>query len=320
MKPLVRSLIDAYLAGHYGVISRGRALDVGMTPHEIEWRLETKTWQRLYRGVYLVASQSAGPEAWLTAACLAAGEPAAASHRSAAWLWDLLPSPPATPAVTVLSSRRMRASGIEAYRRPDLDLTRVLVHRGIPVTDPLRTLVDLAEVIDGRELDDAIDRALARRLLSVGALEAEVARLGRKGRRGVRPLREALERRGLVQAPSPSVLESRVLRLLHRLGIVPLGLEVAVCDGRYRLDVLLCVGLALEVDGYAFHWSPEAKAADSHRRNQLALGGLHVIEADWVTVMREPERFRQTVEEAVGRHRAAMSAGGQGATRSLPAS
>jgi hypothetical protein len=312
MKPIVRALVDVYLASHFGVIGRSRALDLGMTADEVEWRLRTDAWKRLYRGVYLVASQPAGPEARLTAACLAAGELAAASHRSAAWLWGLLPEPPATPSVTVMSSRRMRVTGIETHRRPDLDLSRVLVHRGISVTDPLRALVDLAEVADDRELDDAIDRAIARRLLTVGAIDAEIVRLGRKGRRGVRPLRAALRRRGLVEGPSPSVLESRVLRILHRGGIAPLGAEVVVCDGRYRVDVLLRPGLVLEVDGYAFHWSPEAKAADSHRRNQLALSGLQVVEADWVTVMRDPKRFRLTVEEAVCQHDATIPAPAEG--------
>jgi hypothetical protein len=290
-----------------------------MTARQVDRLVAGGAWRPLYRGVYLVASQPAGPEARLTAACLAAGEPAAASHRSAAWLWGLVKDPPATPTVTVTSSRRMRTPGVEALRRPDLDLSRVLVHRGIPVTDPLRTLADLGEVVSDRELDDVIDRALATQLLTVGALEAEVARLGRRGRRGVAALRAALERRGLLQGPSSSVLESRVLRLLHRWGITPIGVEVVVLDGRYRLDVQLYPGLALEVDGYAFHWSPEAKAADSHRRNQLALAGIRVVEADWVTVMREPKRFRETVEAAIRQHRDALSTQSAG-ERARPAS
>jgi very-short-patch-repair endonuclease len=127
----------------------------------------------------------------------------------------------------------------------------------------------------------------------------ELQRLARPGRRGVRALREAMKQRGLVQAPTASVLESRILRLLRQWGITPAGVEVVVGEGRYRVDVMLCAGLALEVDGYAFHWSPEAKAADSRRRNRLALQGVRVVEADWVTVMRRPEQLREEVESAM---------------------
>jgi hypothetical protein len=124
--------------------------------------------------------------------------------------------------------------------------------------------------------------------------------LHRHGRRGVRHLRQALDRRGFRGVPHPSVLESRTLRLLKGCGIVPIGTEVVVCDGRYRLDMVLRPRLALEVDGYAFHWSPEAKAADSRRRNELRLSGIVVLEADWITVIREPQRLQATVLTAIG--------------------
>jgi very-short-patch-repair endonuclease len=298
MKPLVRATVDAYLAGHHGVISRDRAVSLGLTPKQIRVEVDSRRWQRLYRGVYLAGSHPKDPLARLAGACLAAGVDSAASHRSAAWLWSLTPTPPPHPEITLAGGRKSRPEMV-IRRRRDLDLERIVVHRGIPVTDPLRTLVDLAEVADAGDLDDAVDRALAGKLLTVTGLEAEIERLGQRGRRGVRALREALKRRGLVQAPTASVLESRVLRLLRQWRISPIGVEVVVADGRYRIDVMLAPGLALEVDGYAFHWSPEAKAADSQRRNRLALQGIRVVEADWVTVMRHPDQLREAIELAL---------------------
>ncbi len=309
MKRLTRAVLDAYLAGHHGVISRRTALGLGLRRNQVEWCLSSGAWRTVYRGVYMVANQEVGPEARLVAACLAAGSSAVASHRSAAWLWGLMSEPPDRPTVTVAIPAKVRVSGIDVYRRGDLDAGRVIFRRGVSVTDPLRTLADLGEVVDERDLDDAIDRALAGRLLTVDGLEAEATRIGRQGRRGVMQLRFALQRRGLVQGPTASVLESRLLRLLKRWGVTPLAVEAVAGDGRYRLDVLLSPGLALEVDGYAFHWSPESKAADSRRRNRLALAGVRVIEADWVTVMRDPEGLRLTVEAALEQHRAAGRAG-----------
>lgn len=308
MKSLTRAVLSAYLAGHHGVISRAQALELGLTRQQVDWQLRAGSWRRLCQGIYQSADHADGPEARLLAACLVGGPTAVASHRSAGWLWGLLPSPPARPAVTVSRTRRPSWDAVEWHRRNDLDPQRALVHRGVVVTDPLRTIADLGEVLAGGELEDVIDRGVARRLLGVDALEAEIGRLSKPGRRGVTALRDALARRGLTGAPDPSVLESRLLRLLRRWGITPAATEVVVCEGRYRIDVELAPGLALEVDGYAYHWSPEAKAADSRRRNQLRHAGIRVIEADWVTVMHDPESLRTTVEAALRQHTGAEKA------------
>ncbi|HLI01809.1 MAG TPA: type IV toxin-antitoxin system AbiEi family antitoxin domain-containing protein [Acidimicrobiales bacterium] len=312
MKPLLRSVLDAYLASHYGVISRTQALELGVSPWQIDHRVRHGSWRLMHRGIYQVAAHADGPEARLLAGCLVGGVSAVASHRSAGWLWGLLPSPPTRPAITVPRERRPSWAEVEWHRRDDVDPQRVLVHRGVPVTDPLRTVADLGEAVPGACLEDVIDRGVATRLFTVAALEAEVGRLSRQGRRGVPALRDALARRGLTGAPDPSVLESRLLRLLRRWGITPAGTEVVVCDGRYRIDVQLVPGLALEVDGYAYHWSPEAKSADSRRRNQLRHAGIRVIEADWVTVMHDPESLRTTIEAALGQQARAGTATGMG--------
>ena len=299
MNPLQEKLVVAFMASHHGVITRGEALSLGLTEDQVRWHLRTGRWTRMHQGVYRRAGETAGPEARLYAACQAAGRGAVASHASAAWLWQLTTETPTRPAVTVARQRSRPPAGVEHHRRSDVDPARVLVRRGIAVTDPLRTLADLGEVVSAVALDDAVDRALAQQLVTVDGLDQEVARLQRRGRRGVGRLRAALDRRGLNGAPHPSVLESRTLRLLRRWRITPAGTEVVVLDGRYRLDVLLCPGVALEVDGYSFHWSPEAKAADSMRRNELRLAGIVVVEADWITVMREPHRLRATVRAAL---------------------
>ncbi|HLH47210.1 MAG TPA: hypothetical protein VKV25_08625 [Acidimicrobiales bacterium] len=145
--------------------------------------------------------------------------------------------------------------------------------------------------------------------MTAAGLEAEVSRLSRRGRTGTGALRDALRRRGIAGVVAPSVLESRVLRLLRSWGIEPLRVESTVLGGRYRSDFLLRPTLALEVDGYTYHWSPEAKAADSRRRNDLRLAGFEIIETDWVTAVRQPGVLRREVPAAMAswdaRHRGA---------------
>jgi hypothetical protein len=115
----------------------------------------------------------------------------------------------------------------------------------------------------------------------------------------------------MVGAPHPSVLESRLLRLLAAAGIVPLGTEVVTHGGRYRLDVLVAAGVAVEVDGFRYHHSPEAKTADERRRNRIRLAGTFLLVYTWWDVAHDRRRIVREVTAAV----AARGAGaGVGAT------
>ena len=183
----------------------------------------------------------------------------------------------------------------------DLDVRHCSTWRGIPCTNPLRTLVDLAGVTHRHHLDDAVDRAIATRLVTVEAIEAEIDRLSQHGRPGVGLLRRALTGRGYSQAPSPSVLESRTLRLLSRGGIQPEGVEVCVDDGRYRLDVALAARLAMEVDGYAYHATPEAMGRDLRRRRDLGRMGWTVLPFTWLDITCDGPRVLQEVRGALRR-------------------
>jgi very-short-patch-repair endonuclease len=183
--------------------------------------------------------------------------------------------------------------------RPVSAPAHVTRRRGVPCTDPLRTLVDLAGVAPAREVDDAVDQALASQLLTVEALEAEVGRLSRPGRCGVGLMRSALHRRGLIGAPAPSVLESRTLRLLRRAGIEPVAVEVRVGEGgRYRIDIALTPVLVIEVDGYAFHFSPEQKTEDERRRRRLRLSGVEVLVYTWRDVVYDAAQMLMEIQQA----------------------
>ena len=76
-----------------------------------------------------------------------------------------------------------------------------------------------------------------------------------------------LNKRALAGAPDPSVLESRALRLLARHRVTVQACEVVVDGGRYRIDLKLDERLFVELDGYAYHWSPEHKQYDDARRS-----------------------------------------------------
>ncbi|HXW78750.1 MAG TPA: DUF559 domain-containing protein [Acidimicrobiales bacterium] len=148
-------------------------------------------------------------------------------------------------------------------------------------------------------LDEAIDAALAQRLVNVDGLLAEVARLRRRGRRGPAQLMARLDGRGFVGASSPSVLESRALRVLAAGKVKVDRCEVVVNNGRYRLDIQVGPQLFVEVDGYAYHWAPEQKHYDDQRRNKLRLLGFEILVYDWRAIVSEPRRVLKDVKTAL---------------------
>jgi hypothetical protein len=287
------------LARQHGVISREQALAEGMTPRQVTGAVDSGAWQRVHRGVFHLRGSPMTPHALLLAACLATG--GRASHQSAAWLWGLVPHPPPRPTVSVRPSAWARHPGIVVHRMVDLRPGSAATWVGIPCTGPARTAVDLAGVVDRPCLDRAIDVGLAQRRFTLVDLARELARRSRRGRPGVGVLRQALHERGYTGAPHPSVLESRVLRLLAGGGVRPSGVERKVlgADGRYRLDITLADRVAMEVDGYAFHADPVAMARDHRRRNDLARQGWTVLVFTWLDVTRDGDRVLRVVRDVL---------------------
>jgi hypothetical protein len=122
--------------------------------------------------------------------------------------------------------------------------------RAIECTDPLWTLASLGAARGGALVDLAVDRAVCRRLVTVTALQSELARRSKQGRHGVGVLRQRLATRGFIGAPNPSVLESRALKFLARYRIPVERSEVVVGpDGEYRVAFCLVHPVMLEVDG-----------------------------------------------------------------------
>jgi very-short-patch-repair endonuclease len=195
---------------------------------------------------------------------------------------------------------------VTVHRTASPETRRPARLEGIPCTSPARTLLDLAAVVTMPELEEAIDRAVAGRLIDMAAL---LARLGRpvaergRTRRGEARLRAAVTHLGYLGAPSPSVLESKVLRLLAKAGIRPRSCERRVqIDGfHYRIDVELADRVGLEVDGYAFHATAEARQRDHDRRNRLTEAGWHLLVYTWRDVVEDAERIVRQVRAVLAR-------------------
>ncbi|MDQ1355780.1 MAG: hypothetical protein QOG44_153 [Acidimicrobiaceae bacterium] len=293
-----------WLRTHHGIISFHEALRLGATPSMIKSKVRRGEWERVYRSVYRDTATPPSPYQDLRAAYVATDRRAVVSHGSAAWVWDLLRQPPATPELSVPATTRLARGepGFTLHRSRDLDVAQAVNRNGLVVTNPLRTIVDLAGSVLPDDLTEAVDSAVARRLVTVAGLEAEIERLARPGRAGTGALRRHLFDRGFIGAPPPSVLEARIRRLIVGLGLELPKIEyTAGEDGQYRLDLAWpAIMLAVEVDGYVWHFSPECKERDETRRNHLQQAGWTVLVYNWRQVIREKDGVGR---EIIGMHR-----------------
>ena len=200
---------------------------------------------------------------------LAAGNGAVLSHASAAAAWELRPSGGGAIHVTVRGhSGRKRRPGLRVHRSITLTAGEVIVHRGIPITTPARTIVDLARTLKGRQLEHLVDLADQRQLLDFDVLrQAPPA-----------SLRAVLKR--YAPAPTRSELEERFLALCDDHGLP--RPETNSYVEHYEVDfVWRARRLIVEVDGYAYHRSPRAFETDRERDVVLTLAGWRVMRFTW---------------------------------------
>src|SRR5215468_5885820 len=138
--------IDAFMASHYGLTTVDQVLEVGGTRRIIEERVHRGRWVAAHRGVFRDAAAPKSAEQELLAAVFAAGDRAQASHLSGVWLWNLLARPPVEPFVSVPYADSPTHNGIRVHRATDLVGAGIHERRGIPVTDPARSILDAAAV------------------------------------------------------------------------------------------------------------------------------------------------------------------------------
>jgi hypothetical protein len=179
---------------------------------------------------------------------------------------------------------------------------------GIPVTSVARTLVDLAAVTVMPRIEEAMDDAFRRRLITPSELWEAIDRIAVPRRRGSRRIRRLATMRS-ERVSLDSQLELRFLRLVVRYGLPTPSAQLAVMDEGTciaRLDFAYeSVQLAIEVDGFRFHSSRMALQRDAARQRLLTARGWRVMHitaqdmADFASVAAEIKRAIGSVSRRI---------------------
>jgi hypothetical protein len=219
----IRGAIDAAIAGvattQHGLITREQLFGLGLGRGAIEHRIRAGRLHVIHRGVYAVGHPNLTQEGRWLAAVLAAGTGAVLSHRSAAELSGLLAVSRGWRSVTTPVPRHP-GRGIQAHTAR-LSPDEITQRSGIPVTTPIRTLVDLAAVAPRRDVARAFREAESKRPRLVSAEELLAAVKARARRRGNATLCAVLADAGYGRGISRSDLEDRFGSFLRRHKLPP---------------------------------------------------------------------------------------------------
>ena len=296
-----REALHRLAAAQHALFTSAQARQVGLTAKQVGSGCRSGRWLRVYRNVYRLPGAPVTDEQRLLAAVLACGPGAVASHRAAAWLWGL-----ADGARLEVASPRNRAPAAHVVVHRRTSGLRAVVRRGIPCTDPLRTVLDLAATGDEALVAGALDRGIADALFTAAVVGRALERLAGKGVRGVRLLRAVLGRRLDADGERVSALESAMDRLVLGFGVPRPVRQHPVTGTPYRLDYAWPGPLvAVEVDGYGPHSSRQAFQDDRARQNVLVLAGWTVLRFTWADVRARPAVVAATLRRALGASRPA---------------
>jgi len=292
----------AVAAAQHGVVTYDQLILSGIPNTTIERWAVTNRLVRQHHATFAVAGSPDTFERRCWAAVLGAGCEAAVSHVTAAYVWGLIEDePPVHIVVPRGSTPGLRGVVVHQTRDP------FVVHqrRGIPVTSPLRVMVDLGALVPDRVVEDALDQGLVDRLFTLSAVEWQLVEVARKGRRGVGPLRRVLDGRALGRNRPDGLLEPRFARLCLQNDLPSPVFQHWI--GRHRVDFAYPdLMIAIEVDGYWAHGSLEAFQRDRERQNELVLAGWTVLRFTWTDLVKRPREVAQMVADAIGRAQARM--------------
>jgi very-short-patch-repair endonuclease len=164
-------------------------------------------------------------------------------------------------------------------------------------------LIDVAAVAPSDAVEEALDDALRRGMVSIPRMRwrlSEVA--GGGGRHGIALIRALLEAREEIGVPQ-SVLETKMLRTLKHARLPRPVLQHQVRDGNRTIAVVDFAFpsqlVAVETDGYRWHSGRVRWQNDRTRRNQLTALGWKIIHVTWDELRDQPKAVTENIRRTL---------------------
>lgn len=291
-----------------GLISRSQIEEAGFSTGVLVKRLQGQEWVRIFRGWFKIGTGPLSSDQKELATMLIAGRSAVLSHLTAARRLGL--DAPTSMLVDVTLSNGThgaRYADARIHRARDLRPYHWLQEGPFRVTTPERTVLDLAEVLDGRWLSALVFSAIRRDPLFTERMLRLLCEQG-NGRTGVGNLQALLDAQTEGQTLPQSVPESFLLELVQATGLRPV-LQYPL-GPRHHVDFAWPEQrLAVEVDGWSAHASHQAFGEDRRRDREVVRASWRTLRFTRDEVVRESARVVAEIREVLE----AQRSGGQSA-------
>jgi len=286
----------------HGLVAWRDLKRLGITRHQIHRRVRTGQWVRELPGVWRM---SWAEPTWIQrvwCASLWAGPLACISHRTAAQLWDLDGVKLDKVEMSGETHQRNHGGWLLFHRTAPIPKQMQRTRKGVAVTSPARTLVDLAGVCNDDMVEQAMEHAFRWRIASVNEVHHVLRKIPTERKAGTRRVAQLLER-GVFSPEMHSELERQALRMFRRL-----GLPEPMCNYEVVADdfVLGFVDFAwpkakviVEAEGFQFHSGREAWESDIDRYNAMTLRGWKVLRLTYGDLHDPTSAFGKALKKAV---------------------
>jgi very-short-patch-repair endonuclease len=278
------------------LITIGQLRDAGLPDSTLFEAVAAGQLHSVFHGVYSVGHRYLTPQGRLLAATLACGKGSVVSHGTAAWLYGLTGSRPDTIDVIAPVEAGRKIAGVRRRFVPMPAGREVWRRAGVPVTSPMRTLVDCAGSAP-KEIGGMIEQASVLGVLDIGAVDRI---LDGPRRQGSKKLLRMLEpwRRYKPGIKIRSRMEAKLLPLLTEaaLPIPQTNARLRVGRKTYEADFLWRrQKLIVEADGGRFHDNPAAGSRDSNRNHTLTAAGYQLPRLGWEDLRDRPEETMREI-------------------------
>jgi len=278
------------------VISRRQLEALGFTRGAIAHRLKTGRLHLVRRGVYSVGRADLSREGEWMAAIRACRDGGFLTHLSAGALYGICEERPGQIEVGVRGRRQSRVRGIKVRERLSLPSQDVGTLNRIPVTCPVRTLLDLATLQGPRDLLRSVNQA--DKLEVVRADDLRESLDAHAGQPGVKALQRLLDRDTFVL--SDGELERLFLPLAREVGL-PLPQAKIWLNG-FEVDFFWPdLRLVVETDGLRYHRTPSAQAKDLERDQAHTAAGYSRLRFSHWQVKHEQDYVRRILGATAAR-------------------
>ncbi len=281
-----------------------QALQAGVGQSTLEKRVTRRSLTRIQPTVYAFPGAAPTWQRDTTALVLAVPGLAAASHKTAAFIWGMSSIEPDPAEIVTVRHRRIHRKHPQVHESKDLRLGDVVLREGIPTTTAVRTVVDVGASASQRYVEHCLDTGLRLGLFTLTEVGSFIKRVARSGRNGIGKIRPLVEQRTKWNTASESALEDRFRRLVATSGLPPPTAQHCVDDG----SAIVCRAdfaypdrrILIELDGERYHMDREAFQNDRMKQNRVHALGWVVYRFTWEQVMNTPDAVIATLACALG--------------------